>query len=693
MHSGKNTAAPRRRPEKTRMRAHGPQSHIFKGLNDAQQRAVRATDGPLLVLAGAGSGKTKVLTHRIAHLVGCGTAPREILAVTFTNKAAGEMKERVLQLLAPFAAASPAIQAGNNGTRAARAAPLRVDEDAFPWIGTFHALGAWLLRREGSAIGIPRNFSILDEEGSLALMKETIKELGISVEQFQPPRIRSFIEKQQSELVDREEFRAQETFFSQTVSNIWELYEAKKQSQHALDFDDLIVKTVALFRSSPETLKRYQERWRYINIDEYQDTNHAQYTLANLLAQSLQNICVVGDIDQAIYSWRNADFRNILNFERDYPAATVVTLEENYRSTKHILDTANAVIAKNTQRKPKNLFTKKLAGRKPRLAVCANETEEADFVAREIRRLFARGVPPSAIAVLYRTNVQSRAIEEALLKTQIPYQVLGVKFYSRKEIKDVLAYVRAARNPDDAISVARAINTPPRGIGKVTLLRYLSRTTPRRGAEERRIASFERILGEIRSALASLVPSELVRFAATASGYKEMLSGDATEEGLMRWANIEELITISARYDRLPRPDGIDRLLEDAALMSEQDTPPPSGQTPQGNVRLMTVHAAKGLEFPYVFITGLEEGLFPHARGQHDELQKEEERRLFYVALTRAKEQLILTSAIFRTIFGERQINELSSFLADIPEELIELDRSSDEKIIDIDIENQTDMH
>lgn len=624
---------------------------IFHGLNTTQEKAVRLLDGPVLVFAGAGSGKTKVLTHRIANLVASGIPPSHILAITFTNKAAEEMRSRTLRLLTKHTGYSPSA----------------VNTDGLPWIGTFHALGVWLLRREGSVLDIPRQFSILDEEDTLALIKESLKELGISPEQFQPAKMRAFISGRKNELVSPEEFLSQEeTFFVQTVGRIWERFEEKKSAQHRLDFDDLLVQTVALFQKHPEALRRYQQLWRYVHIDEYQDTNHAQYMLANLLAQEHKNICVVGDVDQAIYSWRNADFRNILNFERDYPNAAVITLEKNYRSTKTILDAANAIIVKNKMRKPKNLFTENKSGERIRVFCAQNEQEEGRLLAELIQHLLGEGVPATHIAVLYRTNFQSRAIEEALLLKQIPYQVLGVKFYDRKEIKDVLAYLKAALNPRDLLSIKRAINTPSRGIGKVTQLRYCADAAQLNAAERRKVAPFNAMLVRIRETAQRAPVSTTLRVIADITGYRTSLK-DNTEEGETRLANIQELIALSKRYDTLPPPEGAERILEEAALMSEQD----NDRSPDSRVRLMTVHAAKGLEFPYVFISGMEEGLFPHARGISSPEEREEERRLFYVALTRAKEALVLSWALFRSVFGERQVNEPSSFLTDIPEELL----------------------
>ncbi|MBI5787060.1 MAG: UvrD-helicase domain-containing protein [Candidatus Niyogibacteria bacterium] len=429
-----------------------PGKETLEGLNPTQKEAVMTQNGPILIVAGAGSGKTKVLTHRIAHLVALGVGPDKILAVTFTNKAAGEMKERVAKLLST---SDPRLPAPG------------------PWIGTFHSLGAWILRRENEKASLSKNFVILDEEDGLAVMKEAVKELELDPKQFQPARLKKIISRKKGSLETADEYaREAEDPFSKALAGAWQLYEQKLRAAEALDFDDLLVKTYFLFADSPETLAKYQEHWQYVNIDEYQDTDQVQYRLANMLAQKHKNICVVGDIDQSIYSFRGADFRNILNFENDWPEAKIITLEENYRSHEPILDAANSVISKNLFRKPKNLFTQKTGGDKIGLFAAENEEEEAEFIAEKTGELIKNRVQPDEIAVLMRTNAQSRVIEEKFLSRGIPYLVVGVKFYLRKEIKDVLAYMKAALNPKDRLSLKRIINTPPRGIGKVAAAKY-----------------------------------------------------------------------------------------------------------------------------------------------------------------------------------------------------------------------------
>ena len=628
-----------------------------KELNERQKQAVLHQNGPLLILAGAGSGKTRVIAHRVANLIKNNVRPEQILAITFTNKAAAEMRERIINLLSP------------------KGRPFgNVWNSNLPFVSTFHSLGVFILRENSKALGISRNFSIFDEEDSLNLIKECLKELSLDQKQFQPARIRAIISKYKSELEGLEEIKAKtdNSPFLKAGAAIFEKYEEKLGKLHGLDFDDLIAKTVFLFSCFPEILKQYQEKWKYIHIDEYQDTNHAQYCLAKLLARARQNICCVGDVDQAIYQWRGADFRNILNFEKDWPQAAIVTLDENYRSCQNILDAANAVISKNQLRKPKNLFSRQGQGGKIKFFVAANELEEADFIARTSQNLIGRKIPPQKIAVLFRTNFQSRVLEEAFLRRQIPYQLIGVKFYQRKEVKDILAYLRAALNKD-LFSVKRIINAPSRGIGKALTVKYLAAASkiPRGflGVKETSlIKNFENILLKIKKQTLENSASQAIRACLKISGYRDFLNNN-TEEGLTRLANIEELASLAKKYDDFKPPEGIEKLLDDAALMAEQDAIKDQSQS----VKLMTVHGAKGLEFDAVFVSGLEEGLFPHLLlSGKDQFQKEEERRLFYVALTRAKKNLFLSYAFFRTIFGAKQINKPSKFLKDIPEHLLE---------------------
>lgn len=635
-----------------------PTPNLLSGLNTAQIEAVLHKNGPLLVAAGAGSGKTKVLTHRIARLIADGTSPEKILAVTFTNKAAGEMKERVAKLLPVPSPRSPFL---------------------IPWMGTFHSLGAWILRREAGEVGMRKNFSIIDDEDSLALVKESIKELGLDPKQFPPFGIKKTISARKCDMLKPEDLAEESAdYFSKKLVSVWELYEQKLKSSNSADFDDLLVKTALLFSSKPEVLQKYQDLWDHILIDEYQDTDHVQHALATMLAAGHKNICVVGDIDQSIYSFRGADFRNILGFGALYPEAKAVTLEENYRSTQPILSASNAVIEKNELRRPKNLFTKIEGGEKLGVFAAENENEEADFIASVAGGLIESGVKPEEIAVLFRTNAQSRVLEEKFLARNIPHHVVGVKFYSRKEVKDILAYIKSALNPEDFLSKKRIVNQPARGIGKVMTAKYFS-GIKLSGSEAERISSFEKILEKIRGFSGAAPASKLVSFVIKESGYLDLFDV-SSEEGTMRIANIKELASLASKFDALNPPEGIVKMLEESALMSEQDSLGGKGN----GVPLTTVHAAKGLEFDHVFISGLEDGLFPHTSfgGENEKLRLEEERRLFYVALTRARRKIFLTLSFFRNIFGEKQVNMPSRFLSDIPPELLE--KAGEEKVIEI---------
>ncbi len=631
---------------------------LLEGLNDNQKKAVLHKDGPLLVLAGAGAGKTRAISHRVAYLVHQGVEPNRILAITFTNKAAAEMRERINSLL--------------------RESNSSFDASS-PFVSTFHSLGVHILRRHGSSVGAPRNFSIFDKEDSLGLTKAAIKDLGLDPKQFQPAKMQSLISRYKGDLIGNEEFAASagEGFFPETLSRIWNKYEEYMKEQKALDFSDLIYKTVLLLKTNQDVRGHYQNLWRYIMIDEYQDTNKGQYEFSKILAARHKNICVIGDIDQCIYSWRGADFRNITNFEKDYPDNVLVVLEENYRSTQTILEAAANIIEKNKMRKPKRLISKREKGAEISLFEAMNEQEEADFVAGKLEEIFSRGDGGEA-AVLYRANYQSRAIEEACLKRGIPYHVLGTQFYKRKEVKDMFSFLRAAINPKSMLDVKRIINVPPRGIGKVTILNYFSGKELSGGAKEK-VADFFKLLKEIKKRMEAEKLPEVIRFIMAESGYQKFLEegGDDDRE---RLENLKELVSIAGRYDHLDGKAAAERLLEDAALMSDQDSME-SGDGAQP-VRLMTVHSAKGLEFKNVFIVGLEDGLFPHGGfGGGGPEKEEEERRLFYVAITRAKEKLFLSYSVSRTVFGARQLNAPSRFLSDIPERLIKLedrDRKTD---------------
>ena len=651
----------------------------LKELNKEQREAAIHSNGPLLIVAGAGAGKTKTITHRIVNLIKKGISPERILAVTFTNKAAKEMRERIIL----------EIEKNAKG------------QDKIPFVSTFHSLGVYIIKENARLFGLTKHFTILDEGDATSLIKEVLKELGIDPKQYDPKKIKNVISREKGKFVHLPEYIERENNkmnpLLKIVAQVWDLYEKKKAKENALDFDDLLLKATKLLKDNLEIRKKYQEKWEYIHIDEYQDTNEVQYLMSRMLAENNKNICVVGDADQNIYSWRGANLKNILSFEKDYPDAKVILLEENYRSTKNILTVANEIIKKNKYRPEKNLFTKNKSGEKISIYEALNENDEADFVATKILEIAdsgadlpRRGVsqadgdsdpalaisaPLSQIAILYRANFQSRALEEAMLRYNIPYQVLGVKFFERKEIKDTLAYLRAALNRNSLSDIKRIINFPARGIGKVTLVKIFA------GEEENlpikmkiKIDNFYKILEEIKEKIGKEKTSEVIKFVVKKTGIETELSSGA-EEDMERLENIKELATLALKYDNLENGLGIEKLLEDASLASDQDSLLITEEKKEkiNAVKLMTVHASKGLEFKYVFITGLEDGLFPHQRHNEGEgFDSEEERRLFYVAITRAKEKLFLSFANFRTIFGSRTINAPSEFIADIPRTLLE---------------------
>ena len=619
-----------------------------------------------MIVAGAGAGKTKTVTHRILHLIGEGIAPQNILAVTFTNKAAKEMLERVYKLISSEVDKFSASELTNLPT---------YQRANFPFISTFHALGVHILKENARLLNIPRHFTILDKSDSLKLVKEAMDKEGIDRKNFEPSMIQNLISREKGNAVTCAEFEAKtETeYIPRIVASVWKHYEEALVREKSLDFDDLLLKTALLLRDSPKIREHYQNIWLYIHIDEYQDTNRVQYLIAKYLAEKYKNICVVGDIDQTIYSWRGADIKNILGFEKDYPEAKIVMLEENYRSTQTILTAANRVIAKNKFRKEKNLFTKNAEGERIGLLEAYDENDEARFVADKSKELIeGRGVSPSEIAVLYRANFQSRALEEAMLNAKVPYQVLGVRFFERKEVKDVIAYLKASLNPDSLSDMKRIINVPPRGLGKVTVLKvFAGQENSLPPATGKKVSDFKKILAGIKEFALKEKPSQTVKHIIRASGLEEELrkGGGEDEE---RLENLRELVTFATKYDILAKPEeGIEHFLQDAALASDQD----ELMKDKSAVKLMTVHAAKGLEFEYVFITGLEGDLFPHKKlfgRKEDAREEEEERRLFYVALTRAKKKLYLSYASVRTIFGSKQVNVPSEFIIDIDDELLE---------------------
>ena len=607
-------------------------------LNPEQQAAALHTEGPLLIVAGAGAGKTKTITHRIAHLIEKGVKARSILAVTFTNKAAGEMRERVHSLL-----------------------PEGVGT---PLVATFHSLGVRLLREFHTEAGLIRGFTIWDRDDSTRTIKRILERLDIG--EWTPRAILSAISRQKGDGVSPAEYEQKANSFRQkAVAQVWREYERTLNEEGALDFDDLLARTLTLLQKDARVLSLLQNRWQYITIDEYQDTNAAQYEIARLLAGSARNLCVVGDIDQNIYSWRGADIAHLMAFEKNFPGTKVVTLEQNYRSTRTILAAANAVIAKNVKRLEKNLFTDNPTGDPVVLYGGRNEIDEAWFIAQTAARLIEEGADAGEIAVLYRENFQSRALEEAMLAFGVPYRVLGTRFFERKEVKDTLSYLRAAMNPKGSADTARIISTPPRGIGKTTLDKLLAGEEDKLPAGARgKIEKFREILTKINHAITTLPASEAVRYAAEASGLEAMHKED-TEEGEERLNNIRELVNLAVRYDDASPPEGIERLLEEAALQSDQD----ELSEKRAAVSLMTVHASKGLEFDAVFVTGLEQGLFPSIRD--DTRDSEEERRLFYVAVTRARKWLFLTYAGQRMKYGSREFTLPSEFLDDVDARLM----------------------
>ncbi len=674
--------------------------------------------GAILIVAGAGAGKTKTITHRIANLIKNGVPPEKILAVTFTNKAAKEMRERIISQIA--------------------ISRFNLDIGETPFVSTFHSLGVFIIKENARLLGLTKYFTILDESDTTSMVKETMKELGFDPKQYDPKKIKNIISREKGKFTHLTEYAERENNGTNPIGKItaqvWNLYEKRKTKENSLDFDDLLLKAVKLLKDNEAIRKIYQEKWEYIHIDEYQDTNEAQYLMSKLLAGEKKNICAVGDADQNIYSWRGANLKNILSFEKDYPNAKIILLEQNYRSTKNILEAANEIIKKNKFRPDKNLFTNNMVGEKIGLYEALDENDEADFVATKILEiqdgeadLSLRGVSQadeprgsvararadsdpakeasaspsklSEIAILYRANFQSRALEEMMLHYNIPYQVLGVKFFERKEIKDTLAYIRAALNPESLSDIKRIINFPARGIGKVSLVKIFSGKTEDLPIKMKiKIDNFYKTLEEIKEKIATEKASAVIKFAVKKSGIERELS-EGTEEDIERLENIKELATLALKYDNLENGLGIEKLLEDASLASDQDSlmmntphPGPLRISERGNnaVKLMTVHAAKGLEFKFVFVTGLEDGLFPHERIWEDSPAsassygplrhsvseaseaQEEERRLFYVALTRAKEKLFLSFANFRTIFGARKINAPSEFIADIPPDLLE---------------------
>ncbi len=624
-------------------------SPLFEGLNVEQKEAVVTTDGPVLVLAGAGSGKTKTLTHRLAYLLQeKHVSPFNILAVTFTNKAAGEMAHRVAALLT-----------GDNNQ-----AHIKL-----PWLGTFHSVGVKILRKDGHHIGLDSNFTIYDSDDQLALIRMICQELALSPKQYSPQAIRSYISGAKNELMSAAEYaRFAHGYFQTIVVDVFRKYEIALQKAQAVDFDDLIGLPVQLFREHAEVLDKYQELFRYIMIDEYQDTNKAQYEFVRLLAEKYRNVFVVGDDSQSIYGWRGANFRNILDFEKDYPDAKVIKLEQNYRSTQVILDASNAVIERNTQRISKTLWTDKKEGAPITIYEAEDGRDEAEFIMTELISLRRQGYKLGDCAILYRTNAQSRALEEMCLNYSVPYRLVGaVRFYERKEVKDVLAYLRFITNPHDEVSFERLLSTPPRGIGdkSVAALKAVVMGGESPESLSPRIVKawspLEQLFTRWRLDVETLSVPDLIDKVVKQSGYERFIL-DGTPEGEMRYENIKELKSVASLTDNLPQ------FLAEVALVADVDGYQPDDDA----ITLMTLHSAKGLEFPVVFLVGMEEGLFPNLRSAMDPLELEEERRLCYVGITRAKEKVYCIHAATRLLYGALQANLPSRFIHEIPEHLVD---------------------
>jgi DNA helicase-2/ATP-dependent DNA helicase PcrA len=648
-----------------------PESPLLLDLNPTQREAVAATEGPVLVVAGAGSGKTRVLTFRIAHLVrDLGVSPYEILAITFTNKAAGEMKERVGALVGPVANAM--------------------------WVSTFHSACVRILRQEIHRLGYRSSFSIYDDADSVRLLTMVIKDLDLDSKRFPPRQMKAAISKAKNELIDYETFAAQDSgFFHEKVSDIYRLYQQRLVEASAVDFDDILTLTVEILQAFPEVLERWQNRFQYVLVDEYQDTNRAQYMLVKMLAAKHRNVCVVGDSDQSIYAFRGADMRNIMEFEKDYPDTRVILLEQNYRSSQTILDAANAVISNNASRQPKRLWTDAGSGESIVVFEAEDEHEEAAYIAEEIARLRDTGIDLNDVAVFYRTNAQSRVIEELFVRFGVTYQVVGgLKYYDRKEVKDALAYLRVIVNPDDQVAIKRIINTPKRAIGDTSVahvdrfaesagvtfmeaLRRVDEIDALTVRAQNAIAEFVAVMG-LMSGKATAGPEAALESALNDTGYFDMIRAERTIEAMGREENLKELLAASAEFeetgpasmgpDEWNQLDGVGKLqmfLESISLVADLDSVEDTDV-----VTLMTLHNAKGLEYPAVFLTGLEDGVFPHMRSLGDPKELEEERRLCYVGITRAEQRLYLTRAWSRNMWGQNNYNGPSRFLSEIPENL-----------------------
>lgn len=646
-------------------------------LNDPQKKAVLETEGPVLVLAGAGAGKTRTIAHRIVHLVNSGVAPESILAITFTNKAAKEMRERVRELLLE-----------HKGAHAVQGVT----------VSTFHSLCVILLRQYGERLGIKKHFTIYDRADSLRAIKKAIKRAGEDEKQFEPRVILQAISKAKGDATPLTQYREETggAYFPTIVADVWEHYEHIIRKEGALDFDDLLLLMWKLLHTETDIRTHLSQRYRYIHVDEYQDTNKVQYEIVRMLASEHENLFCVGDLDQNIYSWRGSTIENILEFETSFPHATTILLEENYRSTQTIIAVSNDIIAKNTRRKEKTLFTKNPEGEKVSVLCGFDERDEAFRIATTVAHLIDEGVPAGNIALLYRANFQSRVLEDAMLALGIPYKVLGTRFFDRKEVKDMLSYIRASLNRDSEVDIGRTINTPLRGIGKITVTKLFNEGMDAlSGSAREKVARYFGILDAIASIAQTKKASVVLSETLARSGIEQSLAGKG-DEAEERLQNIKELVSLAVeRYDEDAPPEGLLRLLEDASLATEQDElDKRTAKDLSDSVTLMTIHAAKGLEFDHVFITGLEDGLFPYERAESSfggKVDDEEERRLFYVAVTRAKKKVFLTYAQTRTMFGQRLVRTPSEFLFDIDDMYLDSEtstqagRGGNEKIVYLD--------
>jgi len=648
-------------------------------LNPPQKEAVITTDGPLLILAGAGSGKTRVLTYRIAFIIDAGlSGPENILAMTFTNKAAGEMKERITALVEGF----------------------NINATNFPWVGTFHSICVKLLKRYGHNIGLDNNFTIYDSQDQLSATKEAMKVLSLSTKDFNPHAIHSYISSAKNELINEFDYeKFAQGYFQDTVAEVYPVYQKVLRDNNAVDFDDLLILTVKLLTENKMVLEALREQFKYILVDEYQDTNHAQYTIIKMLAAKYRNICCVGDDDQSIYAFRGATIKNILNFENDYSEAKVIKLEQNYRSTKKILSASYDVISKNKGRKDKKLWTENTDGENIKIYTSMDEVDEANWIVSQIetmRKAMEEPNPYSCFAILYRTNSQSRSLEESFINDGIPYKIIGgVRFYERKEIKDVLAYLKIIYNSKDNTSLERIINIPKRGIGDKTLeelhlkarvqglsttdyLLTVFNTEEIAGGVKR----FAVMMSDLKQKSEKLDLVEFINYVLEKTGYVEMLK-DGTLENESRIENIKELISVASKYQNDPAPEGLENFLNEVTLLEGFVDKSESANF----VTLMTIHAAKGLEFDYVFVVGMEENLFPHTNSMTDIKEMEEERRLAYVAITRAKKKLFITHATKRKYFGIIQMNPVSRFVMDINTDVVDFEASYQAGVSSYDVD------